>query len=263
MACSIRLPILKQASEMMARAREWADTQTGAGADYNNAFEREVLLAGFNGYAVDAPGGGRMVVLLDPGSACAPVRRTHRPRRPDRWHHALGTARLPRLSYKFDKFTLSHMGEGEGNQAYGWGFTLLATRKWLEWYRDNLSATVRLDGLKGMSVEGQKIARNLAKMAPGPALASEARAAMSHMSEADASILRKAITERGQLYKVELPEDTSMLHWDSAYKDQPEVVKEALRKMGVSTSSPTESGSSIYDRIAYGQGEQAASMALE
>lgn len=253
----------KQASEMMARAREWADTQTGAGADYNNAFEREVLLAGFNGYAVDAPGGGRMVVLLDPGSV--PVRPFDA--RTDLEGPTAGITRLAQPAYhgspyKFDKFTLSHMGEGEGNQAYGWGLYFAGDKEVAEWYRDNLSATVRLDGLKGMSVEGQKIARNLAKMAPGPALASEARAAMSHMSEADASILRKAITERGQLYKVELPEDTSMLHWDSAYKDQPEVVKEALRKMGVSTSSPTESGSSIYDRIAYGQGEQAASMAL-
>lgn len=41
--------------------------------------------------------------------------------------------------YKFSKFTLDHIGEGEGNQAHGWGLYFAQNREISEEYRERLS----------------------------------------------------------------------------------------------------------------------------
>ena len=41
--------------------------------------------------------------------------------------------------YKFDKFTLDHIGSGEGAQAYGWGLYFAGDKAIAEWYREVLS----------------------------------------------------------------------------------------------------------------------------
>lgn len=41
--------------------------------------------------------------------------------------------------YRFDKFSLDHMGKGEGAQAYGWGLYFAGNRSIAEWYKDGLS----------------------------------------------------------------------------------------------------------------------------
>lgn len=52
-------------AELRDRAIVWADKQTGPGSDYHNAFEREVLLAGYKGYAAEVHGiPGRAIVML-------------------------------------------------------------------------------------------------------------------------------------------------------------------------------------------------------
>jgi hypothetical protein len=40
---------------------------------------------------------------------------------------------------RFDRFDLSHMGEGEGAQAYGWGAYFAGNRSLAEWYRETLT----------------------------------------------------------------------------------------------------------------------------
>lgn len=41
--------------------------------------------------------------------------------------------------FKFNRFSLAHLGSGEGNQAYGWGLYFAASREVSEWYRTVLS----------------------------------------------------------------------------------------------------------------------------
>lgn len=53
--------------------------------------------------------------------------------------------------YKFDKFSLEHMGRGEGAQAYGWGLYFAGKKSVAEWYRHKLSSpsvTVKIGGEK-------------------------------------------------------------------------------------------------------------------
>ena len=289
----------KQASEMMARAREWADTQTGAGADYNNAFEREVLLAGFNGYAVDAPGGGRMVVLLDPGSV--PVRPFDA--RTDLEGPTAGITRLAQPAYhgspyKFDKFTLSHIGSGEGNQSYGWGLYFAGDQSVAKWYHENLASTTRahntLDGKRITpkmleelkKSEGPAVQNLLGRTLTGNMLRNRDFRPIIDSAIEDAEhnlafnkqrleevqkpdvvastykpdhyermIMHYATTANelrnfrdrldfvdakkgGQLYKVELPDDSSLLHQDRDFQKQSPEIKAALRELIMSDSFP-------------------------
>jgi len=41
--------------------------------------------------------------------------------------------------YKFDKFSLEHIGEGEGAQAFGWGLYFAGEKEVSEWYREKLA----------------------------------------------------------------------------------------------------------------------------
>lgn len=41
--------------------------------------------------------------------------------------------------YKFDKFSIEHIGEGEGAQAFGWGLYFAGNKEVSEWYRKKLS----------------------------------------------------------------------------------------------------------------------------
>lgn len=42
--------------------------------------------------------------------------------------------------HRFDRFSLEHMGTGEGAQAYGWGLYFAGSRQISEWYRKRLSS---------------------------------------------------------------------------------------------------------------------------
>jgi GNAT superfamily N-acetyltransferase len=80
--------------------------------------------------------------------------------------------------HKFDKFTLDHIGSGEGTQAYGWGLYFAGDKQVAEWYREQLSGA-----------------------------------------------------DKGQLYEVSIPDDGAYGLWDVPLSKQPEVVKNAIRKI--------------------------------
>ena len=123
--------------------------------------------------------------------------------------------------YKFDKFTLDHIGTGEGNQAFGWGLYFAGDKSVAEYYRKELAKprhffdlvnengiTDKYDIVFGQPQKnGQKISIN------------EYREAYS-----------KAAEKSGQLYKVDIPEDDVMLHWDKPLSEQPEMAS-AIRKL--------------------------------
>lgn len=76
--------------------------------------------------------------------------------------------------YRFDKFSLDHMGRGEGAQAYGWGLYFAGNKEVAEWYRKSLSdasdtQTVLVNGEKvdNFSPEGHA-ARTARRASPLP-----------------------------------------------------------------------------------------------
>lgn len=81
--------------------------------------------------------------------------------------------------YKFSKFTLDHIGEGEGAQAHGWGLYFAEDKKVSEDYRKRLR--------KGRS--------------------------------------------RGQLFKVDIPENDVLLDEQKKFDEQPKAVQQALRSV--------------------------------
>lgn len=97
--------------------------------------------------------------------------------------------------YKFDKFSLDHIGNGEGEQVYGWGLYFASNKNIAEFYRESLASINK---------------------------------------------------ESGQLYEVNIPEDTEFLSWDKPLSEQPKEIKAKLEKEGFDSES---TGKEIYNEI--------------
>ena len=146
----------------------------------------------------------------------------------------------------FDKFSLEAIGTGEGAQAFGWGLYFAGKKEIAQHYRDQLSrknvddaemiSVLREGGVKGMrsalaqvavSLDGRVAAEDHANWTGEPLTDDMVRAF------AKAIELREAA--KGRLYHVEIPEDDEYLLWDAPLSEQPEKVKEGLRKLGIDT----------------------------
>jgi len=159
--------------------------------------------------------------------------------------------------YRFDKFTLDHIGSGEGAQAYGWGLYFAGNKEVSEWYRKNLtdrmwqtadgqtlphgeafekirkavaavggdshSSSVIADNIM-QTLESSKSAKSAAKKfeLPGGVYGPAYKAGMDEALRLD---MKRA---KGQLYEVTIPDDDTMLDWDKPLSEQPEGVKKAL-----------------------------------
>ncbi|MDR0249980.1 MAG: hypothetical protein LBI35_01500 [Burkholderiales bacterium] len=127
--------------------------------------------------------------------------------------------------YRFDKFTLDHIGSGEGNQAYGWGLYFAGDRKVAEYYRETLSDQ--------HWAEVQQHARYALEHWPDTAVTDLRRSALTAREdgrhgdavkyEAAASWIDEGMPERkqGQVYKVDVPEDNKLLSYDKPLSAQP------------------------------------------
>ena len=160
--------------------------------------------------------------------------------------------------YRFDKFTLDHIGSGEGAQAFGYGLYFAGQKSVSEWYRKNLAekswqtadgSTIQegsaFEKIRAAIVSSgapdnlstSTIARNIMDMVDESKSAKKAAkeyelprgpyfdAYKAGMDEAVRLDLKKA---KGQLYKVEIPEDHQLLLWDKPLSEQPEEVRKAL-----------------------------------
>lgn len=124
----------------------------------------------------------------------------------------------------FEKFSLSGIGTGEGNQAYGWGLYFAGRKEVAEWYRSELTArksravTLEKSSLGGwrVSVEGMGSAKFKTKKE----------------ASAFAEEQREQLQTKGRLFQVEIPEDTELLDWDAPLSKQPEAVREKLAGLG-------------------------------
>ena len=155
----------------------------------------------------------------------------------------------------FDKFTLDHIGTGEGAQAHGWGLYFALDRTTAEGYRSKLAAIdpekaeaeykVALQQKKAAESNVREIesarAEDLQQMQKDDASADEIAAYEKEYAEekakADADLtranarLKDAERARSRLYQVEIPDDDVMLREDADFESQPEKVQEALMAM--------------------------------
>jgi len=160
--------------------------------------------------------------------------------------------------YKFDQFTLDHMGSGEGAQAYGWGLYFAGDRAVADWYRKKLSGegTQRWEYFfKGNKLEEGSPQHHAAGLVlnSGKSLASLRKEVMGWITEAQSKvgwdkeisgwqqtldILNEATSKKdfiekkptGQLYKVEIPDENYLL-WDKPLSEQPESVRNAITEL--------------------------------
>ena len=166
--------------------------------------------------------------------------------------------------HRFDKFTLDHIGSGEGAQAYGWGLYFAESRGVAEFYRKQLtqqvpSQRVTVDGaslddaIKSAGLSGltrakvasaldatldvDKAIENLNYQEQQSKSITDAGRAMFASARTFVESLRGKVLERsdrptGQLYKVELtPTDDEYLLWDKPLSEQSEKVNGAIRQM--------------------------------
>lgn len=189
--------------------------------------------------------------------------------------------------HRFDKFTLEHIGTGEGAQAYGWGLYFAGKKEVAEFYREALTKQRRgndLNSRTGKILIGDKPVQtrfdienddNLVDLAlasdkdgalayankkadrwaelekdeeyPFRSYASEKQKAWSGLRDA----LEKGETfnsaEKGQLYEVKIPEDDVLLHWDKPLSEQPEAVKKALSGESVGDFKVSETDQLLAD----------------
>lgn len=111
--------------------------------------------------------------------------------------------------YKFTKFSLEHMGKGEGAQAYGWGLYFASQRGIAEHYRQTLSGTKFVEKATGKLVDSRDIP-------------------MDQMR----NLKRDYEPATGQLYEVNIPDEGYLL-WDKPLSEQPEAVRTALENADV------------------------------
>lgn len=141
--------------------------------------------------------------------------------------------------YRFDKFTLDHIGSGEGAQAFGWGLYFAGEKNVAEYYRKSL-AQDRIEVSQDIKNRLKTALRDVDYL--GFDSAGQAIAAItSHTDWAERWDVTKEEAEKiqpiideynkakeGQLYKVEVPEDNELLLWDKPLSGQSEEVRKVL-----------------------------------
>jgi hypothetical protein len=161
-----------------------------------------------------------------------------------------------------NKFSTDKIGTGEGAQAYGWGLYFADKREIAEHYRKVLqggplglkvqeaatralgveydeaaSSSQFIDGVRNVAGNGEDAVREaIIKTAdrmsrsqwPG-----DKRLAERVRALADNTAVVKAVNKEaaGQLYEVEIPEDSEMLLWDKPLSEQSEAVRAAVDKL--------------------------------
>ena len=166
-------------------------------------------------------------------------------------------------AYTFDKFTLDHVGSGEGVQAHGWGLYFSLDRQIADGYRSRVTSYRAVADevsrvFAGMDVKTREgMAKALSSA--GDKLSPATRELLDALQEANwlghenpmdavqaalvAQIgkgrqtprIKSAVeglrNEEGNVYKVEIPDDDVMMHEDLPLSKQPEAVQKAVHAL--------------------------------
>jgi len=155
--------------------------------------------------------------------------------------------------YYFDKFTLDHIGSGEGVQAYGWGLYFTGNKEIADYYRKTLAGTNMGAIMKvlpkyfkpGNIVPGYASMDKVLSYIPGKTPydftvevisvnndgSKKAREYPRFHStipkyENVVSVLGKGY---GWLYKVDIPSDSEYLNWDKKLSEQSDSVRKTIQ----------------------------------
>ncbi len=171
--------------------------------------------------------------------------------------------------HSFDRFTTEKMGSGEGNQSFGWGLYFAGSKDVADWYRKKLSEydahiVLSIDGKKlekgtpeehaarllyfNNTQEVRKTAKEWVKQATDgdEGLADTARIAgietISYWKRVSDFLnthkKQDLKATKGQLYKVEIPDDGEFLNWDKPLSEQSEKVKSSI--LSIFEKTPVE-----------------------
>ena len=120
--------------------------------------------------------------------------------------------------HRFDRFSLAHLGTGEGAQAYGYGLYFAGKKEVAEFYRKALSKSE-------WTVEYDDVNHEWYVNDP------ESGVQYLAESEEDARDYLELHQKDGQTYKVDLPEGSELLDWDKPLSEQPDDVFQKLEKI--------------------------------
>jgi hypothetical protein len=131
--------------------------------------------------------------------------------------------------HKFDKFDSSKIGTGEGAQAYGHGLYLAESPEVAKSYQRQLGGFDIAFSGKPKRKDSEELARRFIAAADGDVKTAAERLSANRVD--DKATIKDALNgatsqERGQLYKVDLPDDqiAKMLDWDRPLKEQPDLI---------------------------------------
>jgi hypothetical protein len=180
--------------------------------------------------------------------------------------------------FRFDKFSLEHLGKGEGAQAFGWGLYFAEKKDIADWYRKNLTIGVRTfknqdiskiegellkDALVDMFVRTKNLGFNVAKEITIAEMNDHIRFTDDSIEIAkksgrnieklasfreEATNVKEIIKdsskkdfreEAGATFKVELPGDDQIFEWEKTLGEQSQPIKDKLR-MGISKTKNLE-----------------------
>jgi len=182
--------------------------------------------------------------------------------------------------HRFDKFTLDHIGTGEGAQAYGWGLYFAGNKDVAEWYRERLqeesfwlknengdlyqhtnngwafkentdgASWFNLDGdeesslniLKDHEFNYRKALQDINNAIKNPNTHSPESYELGVLMDKEENLksIKKELkylqesgfelTESGQLYEVDIPNDDVLLDWDKPLSEQSEEIQSIVKK---------------------------------
>lgn len=173
--------------------------------------------------------------------------------------------------HQFDKFSVQHIGSGEGAQAYGWGLYFGGNKAVAEYYKEVLTESKdtmvegggRLPRWVANIVEFERAGKRhqhsidqaLAEFKKRVAEADEAvrqeegqwwldadkaRAGREVVQGLENAKAGAKLIKPGRLIEVDIPEDEDYLNWDKPIEAQSAKVKAALAKLGITAENRPE-----------------------
>jgi hypothetical protein len=157
--------------------------------------------------------------------------------------------------HEFDKFSLQHIGSGEGNQSFGYGLYFAGKKALAAHYRETLSAgktsfqaltteqnsaipdyvasSIRSAPFREKNAEVDRlIAVHEKRLQEAGSTTGLVAQSIQNTIDALTALKRSenyVQTPAGKLYTVDIPDDDTMLHWDKPLSEQPDAVRVALK----------------------------------
>lgn len=138
------------------------------------------------------------------------------------------------------QFSTTYMSTGEGGQGFGWGLYFSSMREIAEWYRRNLTNEIEdpdavADQIRD-EVEDQTGGWELSELSEDGSYSLYKPKGGTEVSNDNIPKRVRKIVDRllephinkGQVYKVEIPDDDVLFQWDKPLSEQPQSIRDAF-----------------------------------